>query len=230
MLDRRVAFGALMVLFTLCASCHKGKEPTDQVNHVVPASGGSQESEPKVIPLKEIWAYNMPGTLNVLNSASDPQKRLVDEIWRSLWAFPSEDKDARAGFAVSGTGLEVLRQVHAVLVEEQGTEQTFPANSDISVAFFSYQTHPYVHLHRVERQGHVVNIRYRFVRHETEETTSNFALVPLGKLLPGDYRVNIIQSPKEDKNAASGYRPINNEIARRIVCNSFSFSIGEQGE
>ena len=227
MLDRRVAFGALMVLFTLCASCHKGKEPTDQVNHVVPASGGSQESEPKVIPLKEIWAYNMPGTLNVQKMDPDQPGGLFEEIRRSLWAFPSKDKDARKGFAVSGTGLEALRQVHAVLVEEQDPEQTFPANSDISVAFFSYQDSRYVHLHRVERQGNVVNIRYRFVPHETEEATTHFALIPLGKLSSGEYRVNVIQSPLEQKYVEQGFRSLSDTIARRIVCNSFSFSIGE---
>ena len=208
----------------------KVTEPAGKIEMDPADNPQTRDPEPIVIPLEDIWAHNMPGTLNVLKLASDPQKRLVGEIWRSLWAFPSEDKDARAGFAVSGSGLEVLRQVHAVLVEKKDHKQTFPTNSEISVTFFSYQTHPYVHLHRVERQGHVVNIRYRFVGHETEETTSNFALVPLGKLPPGKYRVNVIQSPMEEEYVTSGYRPINNKIARRIVCNSFSFSIAEQGE
>jgi hypothetical protein len=193
-------------------------------------TGGMAEAtnEKVMIPLDVIWGYNMPGTLNV--EELDERGLLFAEIRRSLWAFPSKDKDARPGFAVAGTGLESLREVHAILVKNQKPRQTFPKDSDICVVFFSYQNQPYVHLHSVRRQGSIVEVRYQFVPHETEETTEHFALIPLGKLPSGKYDVKFIRSPMPQKYIDLGFRPTSDEVARRVVCGSFSFSVAEQGE
>ncbi|MCI0333495.1 MAG: hypothetical protein L0228_09760, partial [Planctomycetes bacterium] len=153
------------------------------------------------------------------------------DIRRALWSLPAAGEKARPAFAVSGAEVvEAFREVYAVLVEGKKPRQSFPHNSNIYVAFFSYQSHPYVRLHKVERQGVTINVRWRFVPHETEETTEHFALIPLGKLPSGQYRVNIIRSPMEKKFADRSFRELREEVARRVVCGSFSFAVLQQGE
>jgi hypothetical protein len=160
---------------------------------------------------------------------TDPKERLFFDIERTLWPFPSEEKDARKGFAVGGREVEALRQVHDILVKGKEPEESFLASSEISVVFFSYQGRRFVHLNRVDRRGREIDIGYRFVPHETEDMTVHFALIPLGKLSAGEYQVNVVQSPMARKYRRH-HEPTSGALARRIVCNSFSFSISEQGE
>lgn len=182
------------------------------------------------IPLDKVWGYNMPGTANVEKLEPKPQGTLFSEIRRSLWSLPPKQKNAGPAFAVTGTEAEALRGVHAVLVKGKKPQQSFPHDSEIYVVFFSYQNQPYVHLHKVERQENVINVRWRFVPHETEETTEHFALIPLGKLPSGKYRVNILRSPMEKKYIDLGIRETSDKVADRNVCRSFSFSVDEQRE
>jgi hypothetical protein len=179
------------------------------------------------IPLDQIWANNMPGTRNIVDL--DIESWFVSHIREAL-GFPQKDKDAKPAFAVLGTGLDALRAAHEVLVNKKKPRETFPAGNEVSLVFFAHETQPYVHLHKVERQGNNVNIHFRFVPHEEEVTERYIALIPLGKLSLGKYRVNIIRSPMPQNYIDLGFRPMSDEVARRIVCRSFSFSVSEQGE
>src|SRR3972149_3930991 len=161
--------------------------------------GDQPEAKVVTIPLDQIWGYNMPGTRDVQKLEADTRSLLFMQIRRSLWPFPSKDKDAEAGFAVLGTGLQALREVHGVLVEKKKPRETFPTGREICVVFFSYQNTLYVHLRGGRREGNTVEIRYVFVPHETEDTTEHFALIPLGTLPIGMYHGNIIQSPMDRK-------------------------------
>lgn len=180
------------------------------------------KAETVVIPLDQIWAQDIPGTRDFRELLVEPlleKERLVCSV------ASKSGKSLKAGFAVRGKGLEALRQVRPVLVEKEKPQQTFLEDTEISVFFFSHQATSYVHLHRVERIGNVINIRYRFVPHDSENMSGHSALIPLGKLPSGKYRVNVIQSPMEQKYVDWGFRPISEEIARRIVCHSFSFVV-----
>ncbi len=193
------------------------------------------DSDTVTIPLDQIWAYKMPGTRDVAELEPDnhPQSEhgaLVAQIRSSLSQTPPTGKSARTGFAVFGTGLEALRDAHAVLVKNEKPRQSFPADSEISVVFFSYQFGPYAHLRSIERRGNVVEICYRFVPHRTEEVTEHFALIPLGKLASGKYDVKVVPSSMEQQSLDLGFRPVRDTDADRIVCHSFSFSVAEQGE
>jgi hypothetical protein len=187
----------------------------------------NDQPEAVTIRLDQIWAYNIPGTRDIEDL--NPPSKLAFEI-RVAIGFPPKKKDANHGFAVQGEGFDALREAHAVFVEEKTRRDTFSANSEISAVFFAHETRRYVHLHKVERQGNNINIYYRFIPHETEETTRHFALIPLGRLPIGNYRVKVIQSPMEQKYADIGFRPLNDDVARRIVCRPFSFSVSQQGE
>jgi hypothetical protein len=188
------------------------------------AAAPDKNKKAVTIPLKNVWGYNMPGTANA--EELDAEGELFMSIRRSLWSVPEKGKAAKSAFAVSGTELEVLREVHAVLVEGKKARESLPQNRDIHVVFFSYSNKPYVHLEKVERQGNVVNVHWRFVPHETEETTEHFALIPLGKLPSGKYRVNVIRSSMDAGNLLQRVR---DEVVRRIVCQSFSFTVTAQG-
>ena len=177
------------------------------------------------IYLDEIWASNMPETLSIgkLNGG------LAWEMTVAV-GFPSEGKNLGNGFATRGTGREALRSAYSVLTEKNKPRETFPQGSSIFAVFFTTEVTAYVHLHHVERKGNVINIRYRFVPHETEDTSRHVALIPLGKLPPGEYRVNVSQASIEQAYV-KGFWPMSNEEgARRIVCNSFSFLVLEKGE
>jgi hypothetical protein len=182
------------------------------------------------IPLDRIWGYSMPGTRDVQELAADARSVPFMEIRRSIWSIPAKQTKAGPAFAVSGTELEALRDVHSVLVNGKKPQQSFAAGSEIYVAFFSYANRPYVHLHNVERQGNTINIRWRFVPHETEETTEHFALIPLGKLPIGKFHVNIIRSPMPQEYIDLGFRPTSDVVADRNVCKSFSFEVMEEGK
>ncbi len=175
------------------------------------------------IYLDEIWASDMPETLSIgkLNGG------LAWEMTIAV-GFPSDGKNLGDGFATQGTGLEALRSAHSVLTEKNKPRETFPQGSSIFAVFFTTEVTAYVHLHHVERKGNLINIRYRFVPHETEDTSRHVALIPLGKLPPGEYRVNVSQASIEQAYV-KGFWPMSNEGgARRVVCNSFSFAVSEQ--
>lgn len=183
----------------------------------------SHAEEPVEIPLDQIWANNMPGTRNIVDLDIEPW--FVSHIREAL-GFPQKDQDAKPAFAVLGTGLDALRAAHEVLVNKKKPRDTFPPGSEVSVVFFAHETQPYVHLHKVERQGKNINIYYQFVPHEEEVTERYIAIIPLGRLLDGKYRMNVIRSP----DAGNRLKKVSDEVARRIVCGSFSFTISEQGE
>ncbi len=176
---------------------------------------------------------------------------LLEEIGQALQLSSPRKEDAPPGFAVDGTNLslEAVRQIHAVLVEKQPPRQSFQAGSEITLVFFSYQSNPYTQLHRVDRVGNRVEIRYRFVWSKGlgARPTGFFSLIQLGKLEAGEYHVNIVKSALERKVISPDYvpetrmqkiivqdiknlkcEPISRKEARKMVCNSFSFTVEEE--
>ncbi len=202
-----------LLAFVLCCSISYAEPPDEK--------GKKME-----IPLSEIWANNIPGTKEIGRLAKqDPRLTGIT----SALGFPPKE-EAKPAFAVQGKGLDALREAHAVIVDKRKSRDTFAAGSDVSVVFFAHETRSYVHLHKVERQGNNVNVSWRFVPHETEDMTRHVALISLGKLPSGKYRVNIIRSAMPQKYIDLGFRPTSDEVARRIVCGPFSFTVSEQGE
>ncbi|MEX0613512.1 MAG: hypothetical protein WD738_10995 [Pirellulales bacterium] len=189
------------------------------------AANAADKQEAVTIPLEQIWAYKMPGTRNV--ETLDARGSLVEQIVRALADPPAKGKQARACFAVLGTGLEALREAHVLLAKGEKPHERFPAGSEICVVFSSYRTGSYVHLHKVERRGNNVEIYYRFVPHRTRNMTVHFAVIPLGKLPRGKVSVQIIQSPMEQRFVEWGLEPLRPDWAERVVCKSFFFAVVE---
>ncbi len=189
--------------------------------------------ETVVIPLDQIWALDMPGTRNIRKLQAEKlpppgDGQLVAQIRRSLSKDRPKGEAAKAGFAVLGTGLEALRDAHAVLVEGKEPRKSFPVGSDLTLVFFSQRLSSYyVHVHEVTCQENAISIRYRFVPHETKELTTHFALIPIKGLAEGGYRVRVIQSPMERMFIEAGFKQIDDTYERSIISRPFSFGLRE---
>jgi hypothetical protein len=192
---------------------------------VVTAERVAKQSEAVEIPLKEIWAYNMPGTRDLQKVEDRLTPKQWEEIRRSLSVQPPQGKKAGTGFAVVGVGPDAMREVHVVLVEGKKPSQIFPSNSDVSLVFYSYQFNRYVHLRSVSRRGNVIEIQYQFVPHKTKELTEHFALIPLSKLQLGKVQVDVVQAPMAQEFVRAEWKPVGDDTARQIVCGSFSFEV-----
>ena len=191
------------------------------------AERDKKSNELQVIPLKEIWAHNMPGTRAVHElepSNSNQRSSLANQIGGSL-DFTPKGQVVGKGIAVLGVDKKALSNAHAVLVKGNKPRQTFSDGDDISLVFFSHLFSQYVHLHSVERSDKVIKISYRIVPHETKQMTAHFALIPLGKLPAGKYRVEIARLPLEEKYVSQGFKPVESRWEKRVVCQPFSFTV-----
>lgn len=184
----------------------------------------SMAEEAVEIPLNEIWAFEMPGTKGISELSS--QATGFGEVMRLLRKPAPKGDSVRPAFAVQGTGLEALRNSYEVLVKQKDPKRSFDADADISIVFFSHDDNHYVHLESVERKDKTITINYKFISHEEQETTSHFALIPLGKLPVGKYQVDVVPNQVNTADEPT-FRPVDDEIINRIVSGSFSFTLKE---
>lgn len=181
------------------------------------------------IPLKEVWAYNMPGTREMTDAMRDDgyiseEGPLLREIRRRLKRNPDK-KTANPAFVVEGTGMEAMKAVHAILTTDEAPQESVTTTGNISVVFFSYDFGSYVQLERIEREANTIRIMYRFVPHDSRELTQHLAIIPLGKLNAGAYNVVVEQVPIDKKQAKQGYQDIPAKQASKFVSGSFAFEV-----
>jgi hypothetical protein len=197
---------------------------------VLSANGNASADDVVQIPLKSIWAHGMPRTRDVRELEMDaipPNQRapLSDDIGGALEFIPQGQTTAK-GFAVVGTSeKDALSNAHAVFANKQKAPQFFSTDANIFVVFFSHSFGQYVHLDKVERREKTIKIAYHFVPHETKQMTAHFALIPLGKLPVGKYRVDIVRLPLEQKYVEKGFKSVDSQWNNRAVCLPFSFEI-----
>jgi hypothetical protein len=192
------------------------------------ASLAVADEKPVEIPLKEVWAANMPDTRSV--SELEPGEAfgksrhkfgpMTRDIFDALHMRKYVDNDGKItkpagpGFAVSGSGIEALRNAHAVFT---GKAKPAHVTGDATLVFYSISWGVYVHLGEIERNGKEVTVGFHFVKHPTLMPSTHFALIPVGKLPVGKYRVNIEQE--------KSVHPYSADLAQRIVCKSFEFEV-----
>lgn len=207
------------------------------------AAGQNEKKGAVEIPIKEVWAYQMPGTRDVRDLEPDkfgPQirklstaeqlkkseKSLASQILSKL-EFIKPGQKADQGFAVTGIRADALREAAAVLSRKKKPQTSFPANSELSVVFFSHLSGYYVHLDKVEKQPGLVVISYQFVPHETRNLTKHFALIPLGRLPSGNVSVDIKRLPMQKKFIDAGFQEAD-RLAESQVAQSFRFTVTEK--
>ncbi len=177
------------------------------------------------IPLDQIWMMNVPGIRNIgqnlnLKQLPQPFTLLSTGSLESLWRL---DKNrAETGFVVPGVGQKALVAAHKKLPEGEKPTNVLPVGTEFSAVYFSNGYAASIGLHRVERRGNTIDIRYRFYLLGSGAGSSDMALIPLGKLPVGEYRVNMIETASESNQGLSAYYLAE---AHLRVCQSFSFSI-----
>lgn len=174
---------------------------------------------------ERMWAINEPVTKNFgqMLKGDPTNQALLTDIMKTLHSEAVKDK-ADPAFAVEGEEREALRNAHAVLDGKQQRPTSLSKNSSVSIAFFSLSSSYYISITDVQIQGEVIRIKYEYIPHITADVTKLFALIPLGKLSTGHYRVEIEHEPFEkrfSKFRKSG--PDDRMLGR--VCTSFEFDV-----
>jgi hypothetical protein len=187
---------------------------------------GCSLSYAKEIPLSEIWAYDMPGTKDVRKLG---QSESIERILRAIAHKSNSQEFASPGFAIVGTNKTALDEAFQVLVKRQSAPDKLSPSEPVSIVVFSHNTVRYFHISSVETRGVKFIVRYQLIPHKTKKVTSHFAIIPLGKLTPDKYQVEMVQlQPVEF--IKNGFPPISDEVAKTIVSNSFDFEIEELGD
>jgi hypothetical protein len=198
------------------------------------ADDASKRTELKIIPLDQIWGYEMPGTRDIrglepkraTSSLSDKaliRSSLVLQIRKALQQRPRPVEKAGPAFVVAGSPAEALRTAAALMMMKntKEPERIFPADTQLSLFFYSYISAYYVRLVSAEEGPNLIQIKYRAVPHSTTDSTVHFALIPLGKRSKGAVQVKIEQLPTKNEKGET----ISRQDRRDLVCDSFSFAI-----
>jgi len=194
----------------------------------------------QIIPLNEIWGYNLPGTKDIAGISFPSEREGIGQTYayltqerstnielirRALASKPASEP-AMAGFVLPrGPDSLTLRGIHSQLHRKPGPIKPDLQEGEYTLVFFSHPLSYYTRLRKVERVGNDISIHYQFEPHMTPETTAHFALIPLGPLSAARYRVIYKQIPIEQKYRNAGFEPVHPE-ASEIVCRDFSFAIG----
>jgi hypothetical protein len=154
---------------------------------------------------------------------------IVESLLAKSAAVRRKSEEAGPGFAVAGSGLEALRNVHAILVKGDERLQVFSTNQAISILFFSHTASGNrVHVRHVERTNREIMIQFRLMPYFEKNLSLSLALIPIGKLPAGEYRVEMVQLPVERKYVEMGIKPLDKNWAKMFVCKSFSFSVKDR--
>jgi hypothetical protein len=187
------------------------------------------------IPLENIWAYQMPGTHILSADRTGPERKfvseeegpLVEEVVRAL--VPARNVESkRSGFAVTGTGLAALNEAHFCLAEKQQARLAFPTDREISLVVFSELADRYFYVEHVRREGLKIKVEYRLVPHAEKVLSQHFAIVPVGSLPAGRYRVEMMQLPMRQSEIDAGFEPAIDTYSSRIACQPFSFLVRDE--
>ncbi len=200
---------------------------------VVPPAIALAEEKPVEIPLKEIWALDMPGTRDIKElgdgkakgSLLEPLLKQIQETWHN-----------EHGVAVEGEAREALQhfQRYAFKPPESkaAPRSSIPRDDGIhlsaaapaSLAFFTRRTDVRVQLKSIERGKTGFRVKYCFAPLGAGEGLHQLALIPVGKLPRGQYSVIVERLPADKNHLDAGF----NEPPREKgddVCGSFSFIV-----
>lgn len=193
--------------------------------------------DPVEIPLKKIWALNIPGTRNVRDldppRQREPQSEeefirtsLVEQIVHSLSRnhWPKEGEKAGQAFVVVGTGVDALRQATRVLAGEAKRKEAVPADKELTLVFYTYNSGRSLRLDEVHRRGNEVAVDYHLEAYEGMlQSFTYFALIPLGKLAPGEVQVTVTRAT--DTGPSYLVERFKSVPAERLVSGSFTFEV-----
>lgn len=208
----------------------------------------------QVIPLDQVWGYNMPNTKDVIGIPFPEDGRLggiqqtlasltrfrqsgIEDFHRALAGRLPTDK-ATPGFVLPGKPNSAMLNILAAAVRPHGEKvygrlNSLPSKTELTLVFFSHPLSYYCRLKKVEWDmdedgNNVLRVGYLFRPHKTPESTVHFALIPLGELPIGKYAVDFEQLPMEEQDAAEGFQKVADTAY--IVCQDFAFEVSDNPE
>jgi hypothetical protein len=193
----------------------------------------SHAEEAVEIPLTEIWSTNQKRMWAVdepvtkyLGELTKDDEELNRLLWDTVEFLDIDSRNQKAGkaFAVDGTGLEALRNAHAVFSGKDKAAASLDSDQEISIVFFSLQSAYYISLTKVHRVGAMIDITYEYIPKEESNVPSVLAFIPLGKLTPGHYQVLIEHEPFEKRFGSRRQSGPHKDILGR-VSKSFEFEV-----
>ncbi|MBA3481289.1 MAG: hypothetical protein H0T51_05685 [Pirellulales bacterium] len=187
------------------------------------ASLAVAEEKPVEIPLKSIWALDMPGTKDVheLDPYDGDNPTVIGKIIRVFFTKHDEDTPPEKCFVVQGEGKEALKNAADVLICNEPRLKGVKASHAASLVFYSYPAPGYVVLDSVIRTGNQITINYQVVVHQSSNVTSHFALIPLHNLPLGKITVKPVQVPAKESRV-----PLPDpKQSEQAVCDSCSFVV-----
>lgn len=180
-----------------------------------------------LIPLSDVWALDSPGTRYLRALGGDPvaTEKKVDEIRKHL-IISKERPIASSGFVVKGTKLKALDNLRRVIATKEKAEQQVSAGGECWAVMFARSSNFYVYLVEVQKRKNLFTVKYRFISHAAREMAEQVALIPLGELTEGKYRVEFVPDyePQEFEDSRQVVKPSQAQI-ERIVSKSFEFSV-----
>jgi hypothetical protein len=184
------------------------------------------------VPLSEVWSTLQRNRfisddqttryIGDLEKGSLRNKTSLGEI-KSKLNFRSLDR-AKPAFAVEGTGLEALTNAHTVIVGNKPAPLEISHNKDVSIVFSALGSPYYVALTSISREGTKLLIRYELIPRPEKDMPTYLALIPIGRLSPGFYRVQIDHETYEKRFRAAGLSGPNEHMLGR-VSTSFAFTV-----
>jgi len=200
--------------------------PLDQVSGIGPR--GLRALEPDLLIYRdtpEKWEkYSTPEGIAEIKRLS--AKSLVLPIEKAMQDLPrGKDATVGPGFAVRGSGRTALPGTYDVLVKGDKPEDRFPAGTEVSVVFYA-RSGPPLRFDRIERSGNAIEIRYMLISQGLAYSRWHLSLIPLGKLPPGTYHVDMNRATENESSFNQrGFPPIKSGVETNYVCRPFSFSI-----
>lgn len=115
-----------------------------------------------------------------------------------------------------------------MLAKGQEPKTTLPASQAVSVVFFSLEAASEIQLHDVEIRGDEIQIRFSFVAHRNRGVESHCALIPLGALPPGRYKIKITEVAPDVPGPGQEKGELYPDLRDQFVCKDSTFTIVDQ--
>jgi hypothetical protein len=194
---------------------------------------GLRELEPELT----IWRNTPESLAKYKDYSAKEMQQLADELRKKSIVYPLEQALrglrlidgglARQGFAVRGDVRDVVRQATEVLCDKKQPDDSFAANDEVSLVVFSSHAQMGLGVTKIERRGNEFCVEYAKTPRNVATTSATLAIVPCGKLPPGEYSVVLRVKGKLEPQYQSGENlegvlphPFN-------LCHPFRFTVRE---
>ncbi len=214
--------------------------PEENLETVLTDQPLADEPRSTIIPLNKIWGHMIPKTQSmhlleqdifepVVRKNIEQEKPLFLQIVMAIKRRVEENQPIGSGFVVSGSGREALIAAKEIMKQGEIPSQTFPAGTEVSFFFYTYDLGTGFQLEEVRQSKESVSIRYHFPWQDPWRpieplSTYCFALIPLGKPTVGNIAVRMIKLPITEKRGEP-YRQTYKQLAEKTICKSFTFAM-----